>query len=52
LKLEYTKLVMVQRLLDIEARLSKFALEVLYSPKITDWGVSYDGRRAEPNNLQ
>ena len=35
----------------IEARLSKFALEVLYSPKITDWGVSYDGRRAEPNNL-
>ncbi len=35
----------------IEARLSKFALDVLYSPKITDWGVSYDGRRAEPNNL-
>ena len=35
----------------IEARLSKFALEVLYSPKITEWGVSYDGRRAEPNNL-
>ena len=35
----------------IEARLSKFALEVFYSPKITDWGVSYDGRRAEPNNL-
>ena len=35
----------------IEARLSKFGLEVLYSPKITDWGVSYDGRRAEPNNL-
>ena len=35
----------------IEARLSKFALEVIYSPKITDWGMSYDGRRAEPNNL-
>jgi topoisomerase IV subunit A len=35
----------------IEARLSKFALEVLYSPKITDWGMSYDGRRPEPNNL-
>ncbi len=35
----------------IEARLSKFALEVIYSPKITDWGVSYDGRRAEPNNF-
>jgi hypothetical protein len=24
----------------IEARLSKFALEVIYSPKITDWGMS------------
>ncbi|NHM07132.1 DNA gyrase/topoisomerase IV subunit A [Flavobacterium sp. CYK-4] len=35
----------------IEARLSKFALEVIYSPKITDWGVSYDGRKAEPINL-
>ncbi|GAA3731929.1 DNA gyrase/topoisomerase IV subunit A [Flavobacterium ginsengisoli] len=35
----------------IEARLSKFALEVLYSPKITDWGLSYDGRKAEPINL-
>ena len=28
----------------IEARLSPFALEVLYSPKVTDWTVSYDGR--------
>ena len=35
----------------IEARLSKFALEVIYSPKITDWGLSYDGRKAEPINL-
>lgn len=35
----------------IEARLSKFALEVLYSPKITEWIASYDGRRNEPNNL-
>lgn len=35
----------------IEARLSKFALEVLYSPKITEWGQSYDGRKAEPLNL-
>lgn len=35
----------------IEARLSKFALDVLYSPKITEWGVSYDGRRPEPINL-
>lgn len=35
----------------IEARLSKFALEVLYSPKITDWQLSYDGRRNEPINL-
>jgi topoisomerase IV subunit A len=35
----------------IEARLSKFALEVLYSPKITPWQASYDGRRNEPVNL-
>jgi len=35
----------------IEARLSKFALEVLYSPKITPWQSSYDGRRNEPVNL-
>jgi topoisomerase-4 subunit A len=35
----------------IEARISKFGHDVLYSPKITDWGVSYDGRRAEPVNL-
>lgn len=35
----------------IEARLSKFALDVLYSPKITSWQSSYDGRRNEPVNL-
>ena len=35
----------------IEARLSKFALEVVYSPKITKWQSSYDGRRKEPINL-
>ncbi|MFI2743706.1 DNA gyrase/topoisomerase IV subunit A [Zhouia sp. PK063] len=35
----------------IEARLSKFALEVVYSPKITDWQLSYDGRKREPINL-
>lgn len=35
----------------IEARLSKFGLEVLYSPKITPWQSSYDGRRNEPINL-
>lgn len=35
----------------IEARLSKFALEVLYSPKITTWQLSYDGRKNEPVNL-
>jgi len=35
----------------IEARISKFGHDVLYSPKITQWGVSYDGRRAEPINL-
>ena len=35
----------------IEARLSKFALEVIFSPKITKWQSSYDGRRKEPINL-
>ncbi len=35
----------------IEARLSPFALEVLYSPKVTDWTVSYDGRNPEPMTL-
>ncbi len=35
----------------IEARLSKFALDVLYSPKVTPWQLSYDGRRNEPINL-
>ena len=35
----------------IEARLSKFALDVVYNPKITDWQASYDGRRKEPVNL-
>ncbi|TRZ45317.1 DNA gyrase/topoisomerase IV subunit A [Robertkochia solimangrovi] len=35
----------------IEARLSKFALEVIFSPKITDWQLSYDGRKREPINL-
>ncbi len=35
----------------IEARLSKFALEVVYSPKITKWQLSYDGRKKEPVHL-
>ncbi len=35
----------------IEARLSKFALEVVFSPKITEWQLSYDGRKKEPVNL-
>jgi topoisomerase-4 subunit A len=35
----------------IEARLSKFALEVVYSPKVTQWQLSYDGRKKEPINL-
>ena len=35
----------------IEARLSKFALDVVFSPKITDWQLSYDGRKKEPINL-
>ncbi|NDV78305.1 DNA gyrase/topoisomerase IV subunit A [Dysgonomonas sp. 511] len=32
----------------IEARLSKFALEILFNPKITEWKPSYDGRNKEP----
>ncbi len=35
----------------IEARLSKFALEVAYNNKITPWQWSYDGRKPEPINL-
>ena len=35
----------------IEARLSKFALEVIFNPKITEWQASCDGRRKEPINL-
>ncbi len=35
----------------IEARLSKFALEVLFNPKITEWQLSYDGRKREPLTL-
>ncbi len=35
----------------IEARLSKFALDVVYSPKITEWQLSYDGRKKEPITL-
>lgn len=32
----------------IEARLTKFALEVIFNPKTTDWQQSYDGRNREP----
>lgn len=32
----------------IEARLSKFALDVSFNPKITEWQASYDGRKKEP----
>jgi len=35
----------------IEARLSKFALEVVFNPKTTDWKPSYDGRNREPITL-
>ncbi|MCT4673112.1 MAG: DNA gyrase/topoisomerase IV subunit A [Prolixibacteraceae bacterium] len=35
----------------IEARLSKFALEVVFNPKTTDWQLSYDGRNKEPLTL-
>ncbi|MCC5931085.1 MAG: DNA gyrase/topoisomerase IV subunit A [Cyclobacteriaceae bacterium] len=35
----------------IEARLSKFALEVLFNPQTTRWQLSYDGRKREPITL-
>ncbi|MDF1694277.1 MAG: DNA gyrase/topoisomerase IV subunit A [Saprospiraceae bacterium] len=35
----------------IEARLTKFALEVLFNPQTTDWQLSYDGRNKEPITL-
>lgn len=35
----------------IEARLSKFALDVLFNPKTTVWKMSYDGRKKEPVSL-
>ncbi|TVP79965.1 MAG: DNA gyrase/topoisomerase IV subunit A [Puniceicoccaceae bacterium] len=35
----------------IEARLSKFALEVVFNPKTTNWLSSYDGRNKEPETL-
>ena len=35
----------------IEARLSKFALDVLFNPKTTEWKLSYDGRNKEPVSL-
>ena len=35
----------------IEARLSKFALDVVFNPKTTEWKLSYDGRRKEPIDL-
>ncbi len=35
----------------IEARLTKFALEIGFSPKITEWQASYDGRGKEPVHL-
>ena len=35
----------------IEARLSHFALDVCYSPKVTKWKTSYDGRAKEPDYL-
>lgn len=35
----------------IEARLSKFALDVVFNPQTTDWQLSYDGRKKEPVTL-
>ncbi|MDX5442375.1 MAG: DNA gyrase/topoisomerase IV subunit A, partial [Hymenobacteraceae bacterium] len=35
----------------IEARLSKFALDVVFNPQTTEWQLSYDGRKKEPVTL-
>jgi topoisomerase IV subunit A len=35
----------------IEARLSKFALDVVFNPQTTEWQLSYDGRKREPTTL-
>ena len=35
----------------IEARLSKFALDIVFNPKTTQWMMSYDGRKKEPIHL-
>ncbi len=35
----------------IEARLTKFAIEVLFNPQTTDWQITYDGRKKEPITL-
>jgi len=35
----------------IEARLSKFSQDILFSPKVTEWAASYDGRNKEPVTL-
>ncbi len=35
----------------IEARLTKFALDVVFNPQITEWQLSYDGRKKEPVTL-
>ena len=35
----------------IEARLTKFALDVVFNPQTTEWQLSYDGRKNEPVNL-
>ncbi len=35
----------------IEARLTKFALDVVFNPQTTEWQLSYDGRKKEPVNL-
>lgn len=35
----------------IEARLTKFAIEIMFNPQTTEWQLSYDGRKKEPINL-
>ena len=42
----------LRRLRYIEARLTPFALEVIFSPKVTTWASSYDGRNKEPVTFQ
>ena len=48
---EISSLAMAPAARYIEARISKLGHDILYSPKITEWQLSHDGRRNEPVNL-